>query len=92
MIGKSLEKNRIALVTVPGRDQIGLVTHQDEGFGLGLFRLRQVEVHLVTVEVGVVGGADALVEAEGPVLQDLGPVTHDGDPVERRLTVDRSGH
>ncbi len=31
----------------------------------GLLRLGQVEVHLVPVEVGVVGRADALVEAEG---------------------------
>ena len=37
--------------------------HEDDGLGSGLFSLRQVNVHLVTVEVGVEGVAAALVEA-----------------------------
>ena len=53
------------------------------------FRLRQVQVHLVAVEVSVVGGADALVEPEGPVFEDLRPVRHDREPVQRRLPVEQ---
>ena len=41
-----------------------------------------MKVHLVSVEVCVVGRAHALVEPERPPLQDLRLVTHDGDPNE----------
>ena len=41
--------------------------HENEGLSLGLLRLGKVEVHLVAVKVGVVGRADAFVEAERPV-------------------------
>ena len=37
----------------------------------GFFCLRQVHVHLVPVEIGVVGRAHALVEAEGSPRHDL---------------------
>lgn len=37
--------------------------HEYERLGPRLLRLRQVHVHLVSVEVGVVRSADALVEA-----------------------------
>ena len=43
-----------------------------------------MKVHLVSVEVCVVGRAHALVEPERPPLQDLRLVTHDGDPNEAR--------
>lgn len=46
--------------------------HQDESLGFGFFRLGQVEVHFIAVEVGVVRGAHALVEAERPVRFDSG--------------------
>ena len=39
--------------------------HQYLGFDPSLFRLQHVQVHLVTVEIGVVGWADAQVETEG---------------------------
>ena len=40
--------------------------------------LREVKVHLVSVEVGVVRGAAALVETERAAWHDDGPVAHDG--------------
>jgi hypothetical protein len=48
-----------------------------------------MQVHLVTVEVRVVGRADALVEAEGSVLEDLCAVRHDRQTMKRRLTVEK---
>eukprot|EP00962_Isochrysis_galbana_P016195 scaffold4633_cov114-Isochrysis_galbana.AAC.8 len=39
--------------------------------------LRQVHVHLISVKVGVVGRADALVESEGAVGHNPGTVGHD---------------
>lgn len=46
--------------------------HQDQSLGFGFFGLRQMEVHLVTVKVGVVRRAHAFVEAKGPVRFDSG--------------------
>ena len=54
---------RYEQIPVPGRDEVGLVAHEDKGLSLGLLGLGEVEVHLVTVEVGVVRGAHALVES-----------------------------
>mmetsp|Transcript_6640 Transcript_6640/g.16012 ORF Transcript_6640/g.16012 Transcript_6640/m.16012 type:complete len:609 (-) Transcript_6640:1097-2923(-) len=51
--------------------------HQLEGLGARLLRLGDVQVHLVAVEVGVVGLAHALVEPEGAPRKDLGSVRHD---------------
>ena len=47
-----------------------------------------MQVHLVTVEVRVVRGADALVEPEGPVFENLRAVGHDRESVQRRLAVE----
>jgi len=56
----------------------------------GFFCLRQMQVHLVTVEVRVVGRADALIEAEGSVLEDLRAVRHDRQTMKRRLTIEKN--
>ena len=54
----------------------------------GLVRLRNVQVHLVTVEIGVVGCGDGKVHAEGRVWHDSHSVTHHGFLVKRGLTVE----
>ena len=57
------------MVTI-GRPVAGLTgccssrEHQDAGLGLGLGRQRQVDGHLVTVEVGVERGADERVQVD----------------------------
>mmetsp|Transcript_9852 Transcript_9852/g.28938 ORF Transcript_9852/g.28938 Transcript_9852/m.28938 type:complete len:381 (-) Transcript_9852:863-2005(-) len=53
-----------------------------------LHGLRHVEVHLVAVKVGVVGGGHREVEAEGGVGHDLDAVRHDGHLVQRGLAVE----
>jgi hypothetical protein len=62
--------------------------HELRGFCPGFFCLRDVEVHFVAVKVGVVGFADALVEAEGAVGTDFYAVREDGESVEGGLTVE----
>ncbi len=56
--------------------------------GPGLVVLGHVHVHLVAVEVGVVGRADGQVEPEGRVGQDPHAVAHHGHPVQRGLPVE----
>eukprot|EP00958_Prasinococcus_capsulatus_P026051 scaffold4543_cov350-Prasinococcus_capsulatus_cf.AAC.1 len=56
--------------------------------GAGLEGLRHVQVHLVPVEVGVVRGGAAEVEAEGGVGQHAHFVAHDGHLVQRGLPVE----
>ena len=45
--------------------------HENERLGLGLLGLREVKVHLVSVEISVVGRAHTLVEPESPVWHHL---------------------
>mmetsp|Transcript_14393 Transcript_14393/g.39001 ORF Transcript_14393/g.39001 Transcript_14393/m.39001 type:complete len:244 (-) Transcript_14393:836-1567(-) len=51
-------------------------------------RLRHMHVHLITVEVGVVGRGDRQVEAESGVGQDAHAVAHHTHFVQRGLTVE----
>src|ERR1019366_3541127 len=48
-----------------GREDVVRGEHQDRGFDLGFGRERDVDGHLVTVEVGVEGGADQRVNLDG---------------------------
>lgn len=52
-------------------------THKDTGFCSCLLSLGHVDVHFVTVEVGIVRCTDALIEAEGLVVHNLCLVCHD---------------
>jgi hypothetical protein len=54
----------------------------------GLVRLRNVQVHFVTVEIGVVGRGDGEVHAEGGVRHNSHSVTHHGFLVKRWLAVE----
>ena len=55
---------------VLGRAQVVHHAHELGGLRSGLLGLGHVHVHFVPVKVGVVGAADALVEAEGPAPQN----------------------
>mmetsp|Transcript_69402 Transcript_69402/g.196752 ORF Transcript_69402/g.196752 Transcript_69402/m.196752 type:complete len:322 (+) Transcript_69402:2868-3833(+) len=59
-----------------------------DGLCAGLLSLRQVQVHLVPVEVGVVGGAHALIETQRAPWHDLRPVGHDRQSVQRGLAIE----
>ena len=57
--------------------------------GSGLVGLGDVHVHLVPVEVGVVGGADRQVQPESVVGQNAHAVSHHTHPMQRRLPVEQ---
>jgi hypothetical protein len=48
-----------------------------------------MKIHLVTVEICIIGCTDALIKAESEVRQNLGSVTHNGKFMQRRLTVEQ---
>ena len=55
--------------------------------GLGLVRKRQVDGHLVAVEIGVIGGAHERVEPDGAALDAHRLEGLDAEPVQRRRAV-----
>ena len=57
-------------------------------FRRGLVGLRDVRVHLITVEVCVIRRRDGYIETEGVVGKHLDTVTHHRHAVKRRLTVE----
>ena len=61
--------------------------HQDAGLGLRLRGERQVDGHLVTVEVRVERGADERVDLDGLALDQLGLEGLDAEAVQRGRTV-----
>src|SRR5690606_2731415 len=61
--------------------------HQRTRFQLGFQRQRYVDGHLVTVEVGVIGGADQRVQLECLTLDKHGLKRLDTESVQRRRTV-----
>ena len=58
--------------------------HEQAGFHLGLDRERHMDGHLVAVEVGVVGGADQRMDADGLAFDELGLEGLDRQPVQGR--------
>ena len=65
---------------------VGICQHS--GFRLGKLILREMHVHLVTIEIGVVGVTIGVVHANNPLIgKDTSLVTHDGGFVESWLTV-----
>jgi hypothetical protein len=63
--------------------------HEDAGLGLRLRRQRQVDGHLVTVEVGVERGADERVDLDGLALDQLRLEGLDAEAVQRGCTVEQ---
>ena len=76
--------NRLAILRC---DNVLRSKHERQRLSARLFALHQMNVHLVTVEIGIVGRAAALVEAEGAVGEDAGAVAHHRNAMERRLAV-----
>lgn len=71
-----------------GGDDLLRNVHDLEQLSLRLVRLRDVHVHLVSVEVGVVGRGDAKIQAERLVTHHANPVGHHTHLVERGLTIE----
>ena len=65
--------------------------HQDAGLGLGLDRQRQVDGHLVAVEVRVERGADERVQLDGLALDELRLERLDAETVQRGRAVQQHG-
>ncbi len=65
--------------------------HQDTGLGLSLGGQRQVDCHLVTVEVGVERGTDERVQLDGLALDELRLERLDAEAVQRWCTVQQHG-
>ena len=63
-------------------DDVLLHAHQDSGLGPRLLALNYVEVHLVAIEICVVGGAISEVESERPSLHHTYLVDQHGHPVQ----------
>ncbi len=63
--------------------------HQHAGLGLSLDRQRQVDSHLVTVEVGVERRADERVQLDGLALDELRLERLDAQTVQRGCTVEQ---
>ena len=75
--------------TVGGLEDVVRRQHEDAGLGLRLRRQRQVDRHLVTVEVGVEGGADQRVDLDRLALDQLRLEGLDAETVQRRRTVEQ---
>ena len=67
---------------VGGRQDVVRAHHQDARFKLSFKRERDVDGHLVAVEVGVEGGADQRVELDGLALDQLGLEGLDAEAVQ----------
>ena len=63
-------------ITVAWGDEVVLDAHKLESFGAGFLGLRDVKIHLIAVEVGIVGAADTLIESEGAPWSYFDSVTH----------------
>mmetsp|Transcript_41853 Transcript_41853/g.107090 ORF Transcript_41853/g.107090 Transcript_41853/m.107090 type:complete len:579 (+) Transcript_41853:833-2569(+) len=75
-------------LAVLGGCQVVHDAHQRQRLRARLLCLRHVQVHFVPIKVGIVGVADALVEAEGAPGHDARAVCHDGHAVQAGLAVE----
>ncbi len=73
------------------REDIVRREHERLGLDLGLDGERDVDGHLVAVEVGVEGGADEGVDLDGLALDEEGLEGLDAQPVEGRRPVEEDG-
>ena len=78
-------------VAVLGTQEVVGREHEDAGLGLGLGGKRHVNGHLVAVKVGVVGGADQRVQAQGPAFHQNGLEGLDAQTVQSRGAVEKHG-
>jgi len=78
-------------LTVRGLQQVAGGQHQHLGLALGLGGQRQVDSHLVAVEVSVEGGADQGVQLDGTALDQDRLKGLNAQTVQRRCTVQQYG-
>ena len=76
---------------VRGFEDVVRGEHEDARLGLGLHRQRQMDGHLVPVEVGVEGAAHERVQADGLALDELRLEGLDAQAVKRRRPVEEDG-
>src|SRR5690606_17296369 len=78
-------------LAVGGLEDVVRGEHQDARLGLGLRRQRQVDRHLVAVEVRVERGADERVDLDGLALDQLRFERLDAQAVQGRRPVEQDG-
>ena len=78
-------------VTVGGAEDVVRLKHEHLCLDHRLVAQRQVNSHLVTVEVGVESRASERVELDGLTLDELGLECLDTESVQRRCTVEQHG-
>ena len=78
-------------LTVRGLQQVAGSQHQHLGLALGLGGQRQVDSHLVAVEVSIEGGADQGVQLDGTALDQDRLKGLNAQTVQRRCTVQQDG-
>ena len=66
-----------------------LHSHELCGFHLSFHGLRHVEIHFVTVEIGIVRRCTAQIQAKGLALHAAHPMTHHGWAMQRRLAIEQ---
>src|SRR5690606_8537033 len=76
-------------LTAGGRQDVVGRHHQRTGFQLGLEGQRNVDGHLVTVEVGVVRGTDQRVQLDGLAFDQHGLKGLDTETVQCRRSVEQ---
>ena len=67
-----------------------LYVHENPCFSLGFFRLREMNVHLISIEISVVWGANAFIESESSVRHYLCSMSHDGDSMQTGLSIKKN--
>jgi len=75
------------VTTVGGLQDVPAREHQVLRLGLGRGGQRDVDGHLVTVEVGAEGLADERMDLDGVALDELGHERLDAEAVQRRCAV-----
>ena len=64
--------------------------HQKPRLSLSLFALGHVKIHLVPVEVGVIGRTNTQVQSKRLMGQNSNAMCHDGHPVKGGLPIEDS--
>jgi len=76
--------------TKPRRENVLVDGTKHMGFRPCLFRLRNVKVHLITIEISIVWWTYSRIQAECSSVHQNNPVSHNGHSVQRRLTVEEN--
>ncbi len=77
--------------TIGGLEEVVCREHEEAGFGLCLGRKREVDSHLVAVEVRIERGTDERMELNGTTLYEYRLKCLDTESMEGRCTVEHDG-